>query len=101
MEDEEVPWPGLWPSSYRYSIAQSCPTCRAAPGVTCKMPRKDARLVQLELLQAGIGISPGESISNLHKARQRAGYRHKQRDISNVPLPGEWEPGKRYDTLPD
>lgn len=78
-----------WPSSYQYAMAHSCPTCKAAPGVECTAPIKQAR-------QERTGEDP---IGRLHATRQARGRSHRGQDVAAAPLVEDRIPGQRYDSL--
>lgn len=78
-----------WPSSYQYSMAQACPTCKAAPQVECEAPRKQAE-------QQRRGSDPND---RLHATRQQRGRSHRGQDVSRAPLVEDRIPGQRYDSL--
>lgn len=78
-----------WPSSYQYSMAQACPTCKAAPGVECEAPRKQAE-------QERLGSDPND---RLHATRQARGRSHRAQDVARAPWVEDRIPGQRYDSL--
>lgn len=78
-----------WPSSYQYAMANSCPTCKAAPGVECDAPRKRAE-------QERTGDDP---ICRLHATRQGRGRSHRAQDVAAAPWVEDRIPGQRYDSL--
>jgi hypothetical protein len=73
-----------WPSHELYTLANRCPTCKAAPGVDCNAPNRARR--QTRLLRQ-------------HLTRQDAGARHHSRDVGAAPWPEDREPGRCYCTL--
>lgn len=78
-----------WPSSYRYAMANPCPTCKAEPGVECNAPIKQAR-------QERTGEDP---IGRLHATRQARGRSHRAQDVAAAPLVEDRIPYQRYDSL--
>jgi hypothetical protein len=78
-----------WPSSYRYAMANPCPTCKAEPGVECTAPRKQAKQERLS----------ADPLWRLHKTRQRRGASHRAQDVACAPWVEDRIPGQRYDSL--
>lgn len=78
-----------WPSSYQYSLAQACPTCKAGPGVECDAPRKQTE-------QERRGSDPND---RLHATRQARGRSHRAQDVARAPWVEDRIPGQRYDSL--
>ena len=78
-----------WPSSYEYAMANSCPTCKAVPGVECTAPRKQANQERLN----------ADPLWRLHKTRQRRGASHRAQDVARAPWVEDRIPGQRYDSL--
>ncbi|MFI6488263.1 hypothetical protein [Streptomyces sp. NPDC050564] len=78
-----------WPSSYQYAMANSCPTCKAQPGVECDAPIKRARQEREDT----------DPICRLHATRQQRGRSHRAQDVANAPWVEDRIPGQRYDSL--